>query len=493
VIAALPRWQRLSRRLRSRRDAWGRPGDIGVKVGETNVLHVGVAAEAATTATSSTTTTSDARARRILGSPLASCSPTTAGTDAPAPRASTRGREPHLPRVPQRPDERSVASGRSFLRRRHAGVTGRRRGSSLRDIVQPREERPTSRTAKPSSATPTRERSGRLSPGGGRITLSLRYSNVLDYFESGYTYASNMTHDGMLDSPGSGCRRRRIFLQGAAPTSTTSIPRPLPLARAAGEMTRLRSRYGRAPRSHHAEDDARLQPRLRHRLLSGGQSEPVRRQQLSRSARRRVHAHPAQPLGLTLAPRFRNSPVIGTTTIRTRPRWPKPVARAAGGARAGLVEYRDIKTTFDAHGEATIVPARTPLRRGVSLDYYIQRGSSPGLLRGGRLHRTGRSPGGRPLHQATESSPARRRVLRFARRERPENGGADGDAITCDGARRVRAARPGIRALTRSRTCCPTRPRAWMTSSSEVVGEAEMSTSTECVVDGTIDFPTSVA
>jgi hypothetical protein len=55
-----------------------------------------------------------------------------------------------------------------------------------------------------------------ISPGGGRLTTSLRYSNAFDYFEtsSGYGYASNMIHDGMLDLAWKWLPKTAIFLQG---------------------------------------------------------------------------------------------------------------------------------------------------------------------------------------------------------------------------------------------------------------------------------------
>src|SRR5205814_10107778 len=74
-----------------------------------------------------------------------------------------------------------------------------------------------------------------LSPGGGRFTFSRRYSNALDYFESQYTYASNMTHDGMLDISWKWLPKTALFLQGGAayvhyfkpdaPGSTMTDPR----------------------------------------------------------------------------------------------------------------------------------------------------------------------------------------------------------------------------------------------------------------------------
>jgi hypothetical protein len=40
---------------------------------------------------------------------------------------------------------------------------------------------------------------GRWSPGGGRLTGTLRYTNMVDYFESVYTYADSVTNQLMFD------------------------------------------------------------------------------------------------------------------------------------------------------------------------------------------------------------------------------------------------------------------------------------------------------
>ena len=47
----------------------------------------------------------------------------------------------------------------------------------------------------------------RWSPGGGRLTGTLRYTNMVDVFQGAYSYANSMTNQLMLDGPGSGCPR----------------------------------------------------------------------------------------------------------------------------------------------------------------------------------------------------------------------------------------------------------------------------------------------
>jgi hypothetical protein len=55
----------------------------------------------------------------------------------------------------------------------------------------------------------------RLAPGGGRIAFEARYTNALDYYESGdYSFASNMAHGAMLDISWKWLPKTALFLQG---------------------------------------------------------------------------------------------------------------------------------------------------------------------------------------------------------------------------------------------------------------------------------------
>jgi hypothetical protein len=56
----------------------------------------------------------------------------------------------------------------------------------------------------------------RVSPGGGRLSLNIRYTNVLDLYEDAYSYLSSMNHDGMLDWGWKWLPRTALYLQGGA-------------------------------------------------------------------------------------------------------------------------------------------------------------------------------------------------------------------------------------------------------------------------------------
>ena len=67
---------------------------------------------------------------------------------------------------------------------------------------------------RPSSATTTRrrlERAGRRAAAG--INLLLRYTNILDYFETQYGYANSLTHDLMLDGSWKWLPKTALFFQ----------------------------------------------------------------------------------------------------------------------------------------------------------------------------------------------------------------------------------------------------------------------------------------
>jgi hypothetical protein len=55
-----------------------------------------------------------------------------------------------------------------------------------------------------------------VSPGGGRLTFTLRYTNTLDYYETvAYKRSSNMYHEGLLDGSWKWLPKTAIYFQGA--------------------------------------------------------------------------------------------------------------------------------------------------------------------------------------------------------------------------------------------------------------------------------------
>jgi hypothetical protein len=191
-------------------------GDIGVKVGESTVLHVGVAAEGGY---DSNVFYNDNGAQssamlRVTPSFLV----TNNGRDGAPRSAAVYTLGANLTYREYLSDVESIRQQRAFVPVAVGtlAIDGPKTRFSLSDAFSRTEEAPYIEN------TETIKRDNNqlsalvgLSPGGGRLTFSLRYGNVLDYFESAYTYASNMTHDGMFDVSWKWLPKTAIYLQVA--------------------------------------------------------------------------------------------------------------------------------------------------------------------------------------------------------------------------------------------------------------------------------------
>jgi hypothetical protein len=201
-------------------------GDIGVKLSDTNILHVGVAAEGGwdTNVFYNDTAPQGSAVLRIIPS----FNITNNGRDGEPRSVAVYTLGANLTYREYLSDKEEVRNQRAFVPRvvGSLAVTGEKVRLTLGDSFTRSEEAPyfappvTPGQSPPSGLIIRDTNIGNigvgLSPGGGRFTFSLRYSNALDYFESQYTYASNMTHDGMLDISWKWLPKTALFLQGGA-------------------------------------------------------------------------------------------------------------------------------------------------------------------------------------------------------------------------------------------------------------------------------------
>lgn len=199
-------------------------GDIGVKLSENSVLHVGVAAEAGYDT-------------NVFYNDNLENDPTTAGTPnssammrvIPSFMVTNNGRDgkprsafvytlgANLVYREYLNENQNVRSQRAFVPSAVAtlALTGEKTRLSLGDMFTRSEEAPYRPGDKPlvrdtNQATATVG----ISPGGGRITTTLRYNNQFDYFETElYRAASNMTHDGMFDVGWKWLPKTALFMQ----------------------------------------------------------------------------------------------------------------------------------------------------------------------------------------------------------------------------------------------------------------------------------------
>jgi hypothetical protein len=371
----------------------GPQGEIGVKVGETNVLHVGVAAEAGY---DSNVFYNDESAHssailRITPSLML----TNNGRDG-APRSAaiyTLGANLTY-REYLSPDEQ-IRSQRAFIPSvvGTLSITGEKTRFQLGDTFVRGEEAPyiengetIKRDTNQASATVG------FSPGGGRITLSLRYTNVLDYFESAYTYASNMTHDGMVDVAWKWLPKTAIFLQGGAAfvhyLNPSAVPSP---ALQRDDSTQVRGMAGLRGLIT-AKTTLGLSLGYATAFYPAGSPNPSGVSNLA--AQLDVGYMPTllSRLGLTLAHGFRNSPVIGDyyDVDSAALAYNQSFGRLVAGVQSSF-EYRRYKNYANIDpmtGMVTVVPRKdTLLNASVSLDYYIQRWFYAGASYGVALNR----------------------------------------------------------------------------------------------------------
>jgi hypothetical protein len=376
VIAALAGLGNSTRALAQQSAMLGTPaGDIGVKLSDSSVLHVGVSAEAGydTNVFYNDRAAQSSAMLRVTPSLLM----TNNGRDG-APRSAvvyTLGA--NLTYREYLNSDENIRQQRAFVPSvvGTLAMNGQKTRLTLSDMFSRTEEPPyfaTSETIKrdnnQGSATLA------MSPGGGRLTFSLRYSNALDYFESGYSYASNMTHDGMLDASWKWLPKTAVFLQGGASfihylNPGAALPSPN-LKR--GDSTQVRGLLG-------------LRGLITSRTTLGvgagyatafypaGTASPSGLSNILGQVELGYMPTLLSRLDLTLLHGFRNSAVIGdfydldSATLSYKHSLGQLVASAQGA-----FEYRRYHHYLDAMGNE--VPRKdTLLSAGASLDYYIQK------------------------------------------------------------------------------------------------------------------------
>ena len=205
-------------------------GDIGVKVSDTSTLHVGVTAEGGYD--TNVFYNDQVRTQSAIVRVIPTIQLTNAGREDDAQRseflydvgASLLYRE-YINNDP------NVRAQRAFNPSVHGSLaTGLNSAFKLSLGDQfVRNEDPPYATSRASATGTTTLTSGPIirdnnlgvvnmgiSPGGGRLTFTLRYSNALDWYEtSDYSRSSNMTHEGMLDGSWKWLPKTAIYLQGA--------------------------------------------------------------------------------------------------------------------------------------------------------------------------------------------------------------------------------------------------------------------------------------
>jgi len=197
-------------------------GDIGVKLSDTNILHVGVAAEGGydtnvfyndqTTATNPNGPQSSAVVRVIPSFII-----TNTGRDGTERSAVVYTLGANLTYREYINDNQNIRNQRAFIPTAVGtlALNGSKMRLSLGDGFSRVEEAPYFEGGETIKRDVNQATAGlSVSPDGGRLTFGLRYANALDYFESGYKYASTMTHDGMLDLSWKWLPKTALFLQG---------------------------------------------------------------------------------------------------------------------------------------------------------------------------------------------------------------------------------------------------------------------------------------
>jgi hypothetical protein len=195
-------------------------GDIGVKVSESSILHVSVTAEGGYD--TNVFYNDSARVQSAVFRVIPSLQLTNAGRNGEARAETIYDLGVSLLYREYINSDPNVRSQRAFNPSMHASVTlggSRAFQLSLADQFTRTEDPPYSNTPTASGAIVRDNNVGSagasISPGGGRLTFTLRYSNSLDYFEDEpYKRSTNMAHDGMLDGSWKWLPKTAIFLQG---------------------------------------------------------------------------------------------------------------------------------------------------------------------------------------------------------------------------------------------------------------------------------------
>jgi hypothetical protein len=357
-------------------------GDIGVKLTDTAILHVGVAAEGGydTNVFYNDVNQQNSAVFRVIPSFLI----TNNGRDGIPRSAVVYTLGANLTYREYLNNDPNVRNQRAFIPTAVGtlALVGEKARLSLGDSFSRTEEPPYFPTQ------PTIKRDNNqgtitvaASPGGGRLTTSLRYTNVFDNFESNYAYASTMTHDGLLDASWKWLPKTAIFIQGAGtfvhflnPNAAGGVPN-----QARVDSTQVRGLAGLR---------GLLTPKTTVNLSLGyqtafyqapppGSMTPVSNPKgLSNfTALLDLGFIPTllTRMDLTLQHTFRNSPVLGNfydvdmATLNLS----HSLGRLVLGANSSA-EYRRYQNYVNAMG--ALVPRKDTLfSGGLTVDYYIQR------------------------------------------------------------------------------------------------------------------------
>jgi hypothetical protein len=189
--------------------------DIGVKLSETNVLHVGVAAEAGydSNVFYNDSRKTDSAVLRIVPSMLV----TNNGRDGQAHSELVYSLGASMIYREYLKADSNVRQQRAFIPTASASllIPGAKANFGISDQFTRNEEPPYVPGGNP-IVRDTNQGSANLgiSPGGGRLTTSFRYTNALDLFETTeFKGASSMTHDGMVDVGWKWLPKTALFLQ----------------------------------------------------------------------------------------------------------------------------------------------------------------------------------------------------------------------------------------------------------------------------------------
>jgi hypothetical protein len=381
VVATFVVWPTAARAQQNAMSA-SPQGDIGVKLSEKSVLHVGVAAEAgydtnifyndnlANDPTTAGTPNSSA-VMRVIPSFLI----TNNGRDGKPQSTLVYSLGANLVYREYLNQNENVRAQRSFVPSAVGTLAfkGEKSSFSLSDMFSRSEDAPYRPTDKP-IIRDTNQATAivGISPGGGRITTSLRYNNQFDYFETQtYRSASSMTHDGLLDVSWKWLPKTAIFLQGgggfvhylepAAPGSAITAREDSAQVRA---MTGLRGLVspkttvnlgvGYATAFYETQSNPSGLSNLLVQLDVGYMPTLMSR------------------LNLQLLHGFRNSPVIGNyyDFEAAELRFSHQLGQLVAGLSSAF-EYRRYRNYRDAMG-ATLNRRDVLLNGGVNVDYYIQ-------------------------------------------------------------------------------------------------------------------------
>jgi hypothetical protein len=204
-------------------------GDIGVKVSETGVLHVGVTAEAGYD--TNVFYNDSAKVQSAVLRVVPSLQITNAGRNGEVRAETIYDVGVSLLYREYLNNDPNVRAQRAFNPSAHASLAlggSRAFKLTLGDQFTRTEDPPyttasTSTMASATTATPgpiVRDAnvgvvSAGISPGGGRLTFTLRYTNTLDYYETlSYKHSTNMDNDVLLDASWKWLPKTALYVQG---------------------------------------------------------------------------------------------------------------------------------------------------------------------------------------------------------------------------------------------------------------------------------------